>query len=108
MHMSKRKARRYFTAILLTIVIVMAVLGLNSRGLRADLGKFSLYWLLVGVLLLWVILLVLIDMLTIRQDFLASKRSIFHDTIGDPELLKKLRDARERTDTDGDEQDRPE
>jgi len=106
--MSKRKARRYFTAILLTIVIVMAILGLNSRGLRADLGKFTLYWLLVGVLLLWVILLVFMDMLTIRQDFLSSKRSIFHDTIGDPKLLKKLRDAQKRADSGSDEQDKSE
>jgi len=103
--MSKRKARRYFTAILLTAVVVMAILGLNSSGLRADLGKFTLYWLLVGVLLLWVMLLVLIDVLTIRQDFLSSKRSIFHDTIGDPELLKKLRDARKQSEGGSEEQD---
>ncbi len=106
--MRKRKARRYFTAILLTIVVVMAVLGLNSRGLRADPGKFTLYWLLVGVLLLWVILLVFVDMVTIRQDFLSSKRTIFHDTIGDPELLKKLRDARKRAESSSDEQDKNE
>jgi len=106
--MSKRKTRRYFSAVLLTIVIVMAVLGLNSSGLRANPPKFMLYWLLVGVLLLWVVLLVLIDMLTIRRDFVSSKRTIFRDTIGDPELLKKLRDAQRRNDSGGDEQDKPE
>ena len=81
---------------------------MNSRGLRADVGKFTLYWLLVGALLLWVVLLVFIDILTIRQDFLSSKRMIFRDTIGDPELLKKLRDAKRPSDAGDDEHERGE
>ena len=92
--MSKRKFRRYFSATRLAIVIVMVLVGLSSDALKANWPKFKLYWLLVLVLLLWVVALVFIDVLMIRQDFVSSKRSIFRDTIGDPELLKKLRDAR--------------
>jgi hypothetical protein len=104
--MDKRKVRRYFLAILLGAVVVMAVLGVNSSGLTANPSKFMLYWLLVGVLLLWVVVLVLIDMLAIRKDFLSSKRTIFRSTIGDPNLLRKLRNAQKRKDDDSDEQEK--
>jgi hypothetical protein len=102
--MSKRIIRRCFTAFLLAAVIVLALAGSKSEALKETPPKFLLYWLLVGVLLLWVVVLVLLDMLTIRRDFIASRRSVLRNTIGDPELLKKLRDAQEQSDNRSKEQ----
>jgi len=106
--MSKRIVRRCLTAFILTAVIVLALAGSTSEALKANPPKFLLYWLLVGVLLLWVVALVFIDMLTIRRDFIASRRSILRKTIGDPELLKKLRDAQEQSDGNPNQQEKRE
>ena len=103
--MNKRNARRCFTAVILGVVIVLVFAGFNSDALKANPPKFMLYWLLVGVLLLWVVVLVFIDMVTIRQDFVSSRRSILRKTIGDPELLEKLRDAQKRSENRTDEQE---
>jgi hypothetical protein len=102
--MSKRTVRRWFTAVLLAAVIALALMGSKSEELKEVPPKFLLYWLLVGVLLLWVVMLVFVDMITIRRDFISSRRSILRNTIGDPELLKKLRDARNKADNHCDEE----
>jgi thiosulfate reductase cytochrome b subunit len=94
------------TAFLLAAIIVLGLAGSMSEALKATPSKFLLYWLLVGVLLLWVVVLVFIDMLTIRRDFIASRRSILRNTIGDPELLKKLQDAQERGDSTNKQEER--
>ena len=106
--MSKRTIRRYFTAFLLAAFIVLALAGSKSDALKATPPKFLVYWLLVGVLLLWVVVLVFVDMLGIHRDFVSSRRSILRKTIGDPELLKKLRDAQEQSDNYSDEEERRE
>ena len=104
--MSKRIFRRCFIAFLLAAIIILALAGSTSEALKATPTKFLLYWLLVGVLLLWVVVLVFIDMLTIRRDFIVSRRSILRNTIGDPELLKKLREAQKKGDTQTNEQEK--
>lgn len=80
------------------------MVGSKSEELKETPPKFLLYWLLVAVLLLWVVMLVFIDVLTIRRDFISSRRSILRNTIGDPKLLKKLRDAQDKGDNHSDEQ----
>jgi hypothetical protein len=103
--MRRSKVRRQFSAVLIAGVIVMAVLGVSSEGLREDRSRFTIYWAIVLLLLLWVVVLVLLELLAIRLEFTAAKQSIFHKTIGDPAFLKKLHDARQGKEKQEDEQD---
>jgi len=106
--MNKTIVRRCFTAFLLAAVIVLALAGSKSDALKTNPPKFLLYWLLVVVLLLWVVVLVFIDMLGIRRDFVESRRSILRKTIGDPKLLKELLEAQEKSETQSNEQEKRE
>jgi len=103
--MRRSKFRRQFSAILIGVVCVMAVLGVNFEGLREDRVRFTVYWAIVLLLLLWVLALVLLEMLAIRMEFTAANRNIFHRTIGDPDFLKKLHDARQSKEKQADDQD---
>ena len=105
--MRKSKVRKQFSAILVGVVVLMAILGVNSEGLRQDRFKFTIYWCIVLLLLLWVIGLVLVELLAIRLTFVSAKRNIFHKTIGDPTFLKKLRDSQENEKKQTEEQDGP-
>ncbi len=105
--MRRSKVRRQFSAVLIAGVIMMAVLGVNSEGLREDRARFTIYWAIVLVLLLWAALLALLEMIAIRLELTAAKRHIFDKTIGDPAFLKKLHDARKAKEP-ADEQDEQE
>ena len=105
--MRKSEVRKQFSAILVGVVVLMAILGVNSEGLRQDRFRFTIYWSIVLLLLLWVIGLVLVELLAIRLAFVSAKRNIFHKTIGDPTFLKKLRDGQENEKKQTEEQDGP-
>lgn len=106
--MRKSKTRRQFSAILLGAICLMSILGVNSEGLREDRFRFTIYWCIVLLLLLWVIGLVLVEMIAIRLDFVSARRKILHKTIGDPVFLKKLRDAQKTNEKQADDQDEQE
>ncbi len=106
--MRRSKVRRQFSAVLIAGVIVMAVLGVNSEGLREDRVRFTIYWAIVLVLLLWAALLSLLELIAVRLELTAAKRHIFDKTIGDPAFLKKLHDARKDKQKPADEQDEQE
>ena len=105
--MRENQVRRQFSAILIGVIVLMVIVGVKSEELREDRLRFTLYWCIVGLLLLWVIGLVALELLAIRVHFLHAKRNIFHNTIGDPAFLKKLRDA-QREKKQADDQDREE
>ena len=84
---------------------MMSILGVNSEGLREDRFRFTIYWCIVLLLLLWVIGLVLVEMIAIRLDFVSTRRKILHKTIGDLAFLRKLRDAQNSKKKQADEQD---
>jgi len=92
--MSKLRARRALSAILLVVVCLMVISGVrNMDALKTDPNRFVLYWFVVGVLLLCILVFVVVDLLVLRMAFVKTRLKILQETIADPVLQKKLADA---------------
>ena len=85
-----QSGRRKLCGGLLVVLVVMSVLGANSSGLRDHPIMFLIYWGAIFLLLVWVLLLVAIDLLTIRLKYVVKRRQLFRQTFIDDKLMHRL------------------
>ena len=76
--------------------------GFSDYGLRVA----AIYWGLFGLAFLVTLYMVLLDFRYIRMEYKIEERSLFSDTLGNPELREEIRKAREEMEMANNNNDR--
>ena len=75
---------------------VLAYGGLHWDLPRQSLTHFIVYWLVFFIFFIAALLLALWDLRYIRAQYRYDERELFHETLGDEDFRKRLREAERR------------
>ena len=86
-----RGLRRALGLFLLGAAVIMVIVGSRIKG-HASPESMLLYWITVFLLLFLTLLVALLDIRAIRQDFKVQKKALFVTTFSDEEFRRKIRE----------------
>ncbi|MFO7975348.1 MAG: hypothetical protein R6V12_12015 [Candidatus Hydrogenedentota bacterium] len=81
----------------IAVSALLAYGGLYWDFPRQSLTHFIVYWLLFFLFFIAALLLAIWDLRYIRAQYRVDERELFHQTLGDEDFRKRLREAERRT-----------